>query len=436
MNIIIYRGTHEIGGTLIELKSENSRILIDAGYPLFLNNKPIDTGDTYVQFPYPYDKLITSGILPEIKGLYGWDVPGFDAVVISHAHIDHYGLLRYIHPAIPVYLSKGTRKIIDISALFLQLAQPPAGTREFDMYKPFQIGAFRIMPFLMDHSAFDAAAFEISDKEKTIIYTGDFRGHGRKGICLDRFIDKAKKGADALLTEGTMFGRQDEEVITEQELENRLVKKIEDNKGPILFQSSSQNIDRLVSFYRATVSLGRIFVVDVYTANVLHELRQLGNNHLPYPSADYPNIKVFYPYRLTQKIFNKIGEGYAKRFSSFYIPKSKLKKEQDNIVMAVRPSMQKDIEIADLQNGLFIYSMWGGYRNSEYQKEFEDYLNRAGFMADVLHTSGHATISDIRRVITGLEPKQIIPIHTMMPDFFVGLSNRVSLKEDGESFDV
>jgi len=95
-----------------------------------------------------------------------------------------------------------------------------------------------------------------------------------------------------------------------------------------------------------------------------------------------------------------------------------------------------DIEIAGLKNGLFIYSMWSGYRDSEYQKEFEEYLNRAGFVADVLHTSGHATISDIRRLITGLEPKQIIPIHTMSPDSFIGLSDRVSLKEDGERFDI
>jgi|LSQX01.3.fsa_nt_gb ribonuclease J len=436
MQIIIYRGTHEIGGTLVELKSKNSRILIDAGYPLFLNKKPIDSRDVHVQFPYPYDKLITSGVLPDIKGLYSWDTPEFDAVVISHAHIDHYGLLHYINPIIPVYLSKGTLKIIDISALFLQSGQLMSKTREFNMYKPFQIGDFRVMPFLMDHSAFDAAAFEISYKEKTIIYTGDFRGHGRKATCLDRFINKAKKGAEALLIEGTMFGRQNEEVITEQELEERVVKRIKDFEGPVLFQSSSQNIDRIVSFYRAATRLDRIVVVDVYTANVLYELRQLGNNHLPYPSVDYPNIKVFYPYWLTQKIFNKIGEKYAKRFSPFYISKDKLKKVQNKIIMAVRPSMRKDIEIAGLKNGLFVYSLWSGYRDSEYQKEFEDYLYKSGFTADMLHTSGHATVSDILSVISGLEPKQIIPIHTMAPDLFISLSDRVFLKEDGEAFCV
>lgn len=432
MQITIYRGTHEIGGTLVELKSENSRILIDAGYPIFLNNQPI--GDEVSS--YSYDKLLEVGVLPHIKGLYSWDKPGFDAVVISHAHIDHYGLLRYINPIIPVYLSKGTRKIIDISALFLQSGQFLSKTYEFDMYKPFKIGDFRIIPFLMDHSAYDAAAFEISDKEKTIIYTGDFRGHGRKANCLDRFINTAKKGADAILIEGTMFGRQNEEVITEQELEDRVVKKVKDFKGSVLFQSSSQNIDRLVSFCRASQRLNRIFVVDVYTANVLYELKQLGNNNLPYPSVGYPNIKVFYPYWLTQKIFNMIGEEYAKRFSSFHISKERLKEIQAKVVMAVRPSMRKDIEIVGLQNGLFMYSLWSGYRDSEYQKKFENYLSESGFKIDIMHTSGHATVSDIFSVITGLEPKRIIPIHTMEPDMFIGLSDRVILKDDGVAFYV
>lgn len=432
MQITIYRGTHEIGGTLVELKSGKSKILIDAGYPLFLNSQPIENEVS----SYAPERLLELGVLPDIKGLYAWDTPEFDAVVISHAHIDHYGLLRYINPAIPVYISKGTRKIIDMSVLFKLTAQLPTASYEFNMYKPFVIGSFRIMPFLMDHSAFDAAAFEISDGKKTVIYTGDFRGHGRKAICLDRFIDKAKKDADILLTEGTMFGRQGEEVITEQELEDNIIKKIQGFKAPILFQSSSQNVDRLVSFYRAAAKLGKLFIVDVYTANVLYELRQLGNNQLPYPSKDYPNIKVFYPYRLTQKIFKEIGKEYAKRFSQYHIPKEKLGAEQNNIVMAVRPSMKKDLEIADLKNGLFIYSMWRGYRDSEYQKAFEDSLAEAGFKTDELHTSGHAAISDIRRMISGLEPKQIVPIHTMTPHLFTDLSARVCLKEDGVSFEV
>jgi len=105
MQITIYRGTKEIGGTLIEMKSTKTRILIDAGYPLFLNDNPID--DHIAGFPP--EKLIELGVLPTIKGLYAWDDAGFDAVIISHAHLDHYGLLKYVNPSIPVYLSAGTK---------------------------------------------------------------------------------------------------------------------------------------------------------------------------------------------------------------------------------------------------------------------------------------------------------------------------------------
>jgi hypothetical protein len=42
----------------------------------------------------------------------------------------------------------------------------------------------------MDHSAFDAYGFLISAGDKSLFYTGDFRGHGRKGKLLDRFVEK------------------------------------------------------------------------------------------------------------------------------------------------------------------------------------------------------------------------------------------------------
>lgn len=430
MRITIHRGTKEIGGTLIELEAGDSKVLLDAGYPLFLSSESIkDEVSTY-----PPVKLLEMGVLPDIKGLYIWDLPQFDAVIISHAHIDHYGLLRFINSAIPVYLSKGTNKIIEISLLFGLYADFNMEFRYFEMYKAFNVKLFRITPYLMDHSAFDAAAFEISYEDKTLIYTGDFRGHGRKTVCLDFFLKRAKKDADALLIEGTMLGCQDEKVLSEMELEKQLINKIEGFRGPVFFQSSSQNIDRIVSFYRAALRLKRLFVIDVYTANVLYELRQLGNNNLPYPSASYPNIKVYYPYRLAQKIFNKIGEEYAKRFSPYHISKDQVKAQQDNIIMIVRPSMQRDIVIIGLENGIFIYSLWRGYRDSKHQKKFENQLIESGFTIFELHTSGHATVSDIHKVIEELKPKQIIPIHTMAPDSFVAFSEKVVLKEDGKAF--
>jgi ribonuclease J len=190
-----------------------------------------------------------------------------------------------------------------------------------------------------------------------------------------------------------------------------------------------------VSFYRATLRLKRIFVVDIYTANVLYELRQLGNN-LPYPSLEYPNIKVFFPYRLTQSIFNDIGEEYARRFSEYHISREQLKAAQNNIIMASRPSMRMDIEKCGLRDGVFLYSLWRGYHDRAAQQIFEKALENAGFSLETLHTSGHAAVVDIRRVIDGLDPQKLVPIHTMDPAAFCDFSDKTELQDDGVTFEA
>ena len=370
-SLIIHRGTKEIGGSAIELKSENQRILLDIGKPLVFGGEPFNSRELNATG----QELVSKRILPNIKGLYSWDKKGFDAVIVSHAHLDHYGFANFVNPQIPLYVSKGTRKLIEISQRFIGVEKIETKFFEFEMYKTFKIGRFTITPYLMDHSAFDAAAFEICFDGKVVIYTGDFRNHGRKAICFDRFIERATKQADIFLTEGSMLGRVDEEVPTEVALELRIAKEAEAIDGIVLFQCSSQNIDRLVTFYKAAVRSKRLFIVDVYTANVLAELRALGNN-LPYPSKEYPNIKVYFPYHLTQKIFKKIGSQYAKAFSDYYISREKIGQKQSEILMIVRPSIQGYLErIPHLNNGLFIYSLWSGYREQESQVRFEKYLN-------------------------------------------------------------
>ena len=59
-------------------------------------------------------------------------------------------------------------------------------------------------------------------------------------------------------------------------------------------------------------------------------------------------------------------------------------------------------------------------------------LSKKGFTIDELHTGGHATLSDIKKVLQMLKPKKIIPIHTTVPNLFRNLSEQVLLMKDGE----
>ena len=86
----------------MEISSNGCRIMIDMGMPL------MEKGGAEIDSERLLNPSVENQILPDIKGLYKHEEPEVDAVLISHAHMDHYGLLNYIHPSIPVYLSKGS----------------------------------------------------------------------------------------------------------------------------------------------------------------------------------------------------------------------------------------------------------------------------------------------------------------------------------------
>lgn len=58
-------------------------------------------------------------------------------------------------------MSKGTEALIRLSQHFKIAEAFDLNINAFEFYKNFCVGDISIKPYLMDHSAFDAAAFEI-----------------------------------------------------------------------------------------------------------------------------------------------------------------------------------------------------------------------------------------------------------------------------------
>lgn len=68
----------------------------------------------------------------------------------------------------------------------------------------------------------------------------------------------------------------------------------------------------------------------------------------------------------------------------------------------------------DPSQSIILYSIWDGYRTRE-NSSIQSFLELAGAW-ESLHTSGHASISDIKTVINKVSPSMVIPIHTENPD--------------------
>ena len=95
MNIIIHRGTHQIGGSAIEISTKSTRIILDFGNELSLDEK-------YIPINLDIDG-VTKGMLD------------CDGIVISHYHMDHLGQLTSALPEIPLYMGKLSKEVAMIA---------------------------------------------------------------------------------------------------------------------------------------------------------------------------------------------------------------------------------------------------------------------------------------------------------------------------------
>jgi ribonuclease J len=434
MRFKIHRGIKESGGSCVEVWTATTHIVIDFGMPL-VNFDRTSVNLRHLDKFRP-DELTGQETLPDIPSLFqnGSNI----ALLLSHANQDHYGLSNYVSSDCPIYLGKATCKLIELTNAFINRDWTMENLHHFESGKTFTILDIAITPYLMDHAAFDAYAFMIQADGKSLFFCGDFRIHGRKKNAFDWSGYHPEKAVDYLLVERTSIDRQDSNFPTETEVETALVETFQQTEGITLIYCSALNIDRLVSVYRAGKQTGKIVVIDFYIANILADLAKLGYD-LPYPSKEFPEIKVRFPTAFQKIVIIHGKDELANRFNNYRITIPEIKAHYKNVVATVRPSMTSDItSFRKLSGGTLIYSQWGGYKKEQYVSDFLEYLSGNGMTIKDIHTSGHADLAGLKKMIEVLRPKCIVPIHTFEGDEYEKLfdGKNVVLVHDREEVTV
>ena len=158
------------------------------------------------------------GILPKIPGLYRKDIAkhvGFrgdekteiDAVLLTHAHVDHCKYISYLRPDIPIYCSEASKLIMqnyddtgtdqyltvkerfqvyknrdgNISRATARTNPPiPRNIKIFQEGSKFSIDSIQVEALPVDHSIPGVNAFILHTSSGSIANTGDVRFHGRR----------------------------------------------------------------------------------------------------------------------------------------------------------------------------------------------------------------------------------------------------------------
>lgn len=418
MKLIIHRGTHEIGGSCVEIATATTRLIIDAGSPL----EP-PTG-------LPCDETLR---YPKVPGLFGKG-PKIDALLLSHAHGDHSGLIADSRSEIPVWLSGGTSKMLMAGSIFARQAGVPRQRQRFcEAAVPFTIGDIRVTPLNVDHSTFDALAFLIEADGKRLLYSGDLRLHGRKPGMAARLVRAvARKPLDVLVMEGTHLGSgRPERGHSEQAMETEAVRLTSETRGMVFAMFSPLNLDRLVTYFRVAKRSGRTLVLDPYAAFVLHLLK--GQAQVPDPFA-HDLIRIHVPPRFwSSRAGRCLGAKYRERIERVAVAPGELVAAPHRWLMLFRPRMLAEAFSGTLPPAsLCLYSYWTGYLAKPELRDLRRKIEAGGSRFEPLHASGHIHVADIASLIGQLKPSLVVPIHTSNPAAFGQFGANTRLPADGE----
>ncbi len=415
MLLTIHRGAHEIGGNCVELCIEEKKILIDFGMPL------------------DYDKRT-----PEEQELIRRDAAEWcksvDVLFLSHAHADHYGLFDLLPEGTPVYATEETFAMLSLDGI---LGKDPTSHLKkcpMQVYKPHKICGLTITAYPIDHSAYGACALLFETASKRVLYSGDVRLHGVKGM-LYKYLPRE---VDYLLLEGTNIVSEQQQP-TEREVENKFIKAFDDAPYALnMVWCSSKNIDRICAMFRACLRRGKTLVIDPYTANVLEAVAKI-NSKIPSATAS-EYIKVYFPPRLTRRLaeLNQKQYIYSLNPSKNKVTYADISATPERFVMLVRPSVMEFLQKINAPQIRFVKSIWSGYWEEPSTVRFRRWIESNCEQLPDIHSSGHADIGSLQRIVELVKPKHLVPIHTNTPgrfsEFFT--SSTIIFPSDNEIINI
>jgi ribonuclease J len=293
---------------------------------------------------------------------------------------------------------------------------------------------------LVDHSAVDAYAFLVEAGGTRILYCGDFRSHGRIGKFLESLANHPLPSIDLMLLEVSVLRRSDDDLLTESAVSKRLFKIISQQKNITFIISSSQNISRIMSAYKACKRACKTLVIDTYTAWVLEQVGEVSED---IPVMEMEGIRVYVDFTQDEKL--KVNSEYfgdfRQRLQQNRIKWAEMTANPSSFVYFGEMSSFRKINAFREGEGPVnvIYSQWLGYLDGAHNdypgaEQISGFRNDSEINFEYAHTSGHASLKDLQSLAAALKPSLVVPINTKLMNYFGKSFDNVMTLGDGIPF--
>lgn len=426
MRLVVLDGALTVGGTKLYLESGGTGLLLDFG----INYKR--WGLYFEEYLKPRAArglldLLALGLAPPVGGIYRSDLfpQGYhpplpelpvEGVLISHAHLDHCGLLGLLRPEIPVHasaLSAAVMKAVQESGqldYYSELAyvnprlpreEDPRALRGTDWRKGSYLGrhwmitdgmgeplkAFLISPpnprgrgltsqpveestgrignlayraFPVDHSIPGAAAYAFETERGWAVYTGDLRLHGGRGELTQAFVAAAQGlRPHLLIIEGTRAGISGPRTSEAAVYENALKLVLEHEGELVLADFGPRNIERLRSFLMIAQEAGRRLLV---LAKDAHLLRAIAAAAPEWDLLRHPHLGVFDEVKVEPRGWE---EQIRQHYSEKLVQLEEVHREPGQFILAFSYWDLKHLLDLAPRGGLYIYSSSESYTEEQ-----------------------------------------------------------------------
>lgn len=390
--ITFHSGVLTIGGTIIEVNYEGSRIFFDFGS---------EYNPDIILAEENYDSLLKHNLIPSLKDVYDQRLTNEvgdmsnTAVFISHCHLDHTRIVNYLDPIIPMYALNETKILLNslnASGTFLLPGVDKTLTRDIiglNNGDTVSVGEIVIKILRVDHDAYGACGLIIKTPDLTIAYTGDLRIHGfDKSYTFD--YCKAAFKCDILIIEGVSISfdnhHNDDKIETEEALIEKFVEVVKLNEGrQVTFNTYPANVLRLAEIVRKSP---RHIVLESTYANILKECLNM--------DVDY--------YTLNN---NHFGLDQSREISY-----ADLIEDEGHYLWQIVDNFD------NLKGGgAYIHSDATplGDFDPDY-KPFLEMLENLNVSFNRISCTGHAYSKDLDTIVDLISPKILVPIHTLRPE--------------------
>jgi ribonuclease J len=408
MKLSIHRDEAKIGGSLVEVATKNTKIILDRG----LNMPPLHLKDNS---RIPGSDFDIFGLTTGPKS-YG----GF---IITNYHSDFWWNLSRVIPGIPLFASLEKEKAISILSEYYDYKLPEISC--LDPLKELIIGDLKVVSFPVKSGAEGTDSYLIEGDGKKILFAGG-------AVEIDQNFRELFGKIDVLLCDGANIGSAGEK--DEKELEARATEIMREARGKVLVVCAATNFDRIKSFFNASIALRRKLAIDP----LMNKLAKIFFPSLSKKDAEYipKDISCF----LSDMELN-YSVNYEKVMSGpdYSVVETAAKVMKDTTFFPRVSSGANFLESLDqltsLDNSAVIYSKRKGCSYYGDDKEFLGLCAARNLKIDFLDVRGEGYMNFIKTLSEEAIPKVLIPTHTQNPLIFESLYDNVLTLNGQETYE-